>query len=274
MINARDVLLKVAVAHRVFCLRAGKIGRTTFYRHVSANRISSVKVGTQYRISLEELNRVIDEGIPRKDHKQYLAVKLAYLILILLVRPALAQHSVTLTWQASGCPIGVPTDGYINCNSNTVLCNHVTGYKVYRAPNLSGSPGAFALLGSTTGALTYIDTSVLANDVWWYAVTVMVDSPCESGYSNEILAPVPPNVGDVMYWNSGRWLAKTPATPINVQTTPIGTPPTAGDILMWYSNRWMPRTPVVPVARVGTGDIIVWNGTMWASKTPITPVKK
>ena len=205
-------------------------------------------------------------------------------LLLLVVVSAEAQHSVVLTWGAPpGCPAETP-----DCQGNLVPCSHITGYKVYRAPDVGGVPGTFTLLSSTTGPLTsYTDSTVAPNDVWWYRVTAMLDNSCETPCSNEIEMSVPPAFGDVMFWDAtGEWIARSPLPPIQVQSTPLGTPPKPGDILMWFSSRWMPRTPVTPVGAktprsstmavingIPVGNILVWNGTAWAPKTPTTPVK-
>ena len=162
--------------------------------------------------------------------------KLACLILLFLsCQSARAQHSVTLSWGAGGCPANNP-GGFINCNGNPLACNHVTGYNIYRAPLAGGMAGTYAKIGSTT-------------------------------------VQVPPNAGDVMYWSGGKWIARTPTTPIAVQSTPIS-PPNAGDVLMWFNARWVPRTPITPVSRTIVGQILVWNGSAWAPKTPTTPIRK
>jgi hypothetical protein len=147
----------------------------------------------------------------------------------------------------------------------------------------------FTVLGSTTGALTYTDSTVAPNDLWWYAATATLPGSCETAYSNEIVIQVPPASGDVMYWDAtGEWIAKSPSPPIQVQSGPVG-PPKTGDVLMWLSasgsGRWMPRTPITPIRSVTNyttgvingipvGNIIVWNGSKWAAKTPVTPVRK
>jgi hypothetical protein len=267
--------LSLPNAYRIFSRRSHASLSGNAFRRYAKSELGACRFGGRLFVAWPDLNRVLDECTTMAK-----LAKLACLVcFVLLACQARAQHSVTLTWGAGGCPTDPSAGGYISCNGNMMLCNHVTGYRVYRSADASGMPASFALLGSTNGELTYTDTAVAANDTWWYAVTVLVDSPCESAYSNEIWTRVPPSSGDVMYFSAGKWIARTPTTPINVQSTPVAAPPSVGDVLMWFpgpagSSRWMPRTPVTPVARTMAGQILVWNGSAWAPKTPAPPVKK
>jgi hypothetical protein len=275
-VNKPGPWLSVPTARRIFTKRSGvPMSRTGFDRYLKRSGVV-VQVhgfwGRRYVSwpALEQLLKEAKEQVPVKKLITVLA------LMLLACLPVRAQHSVTLTWAAGSCGTTPASGGYIDCNGNMMICNHVTGYRVYRSADAGGMPGLFSLLASTNGPLTYTDTTVAANDMWWYAVTVMVDSPCESAYSNEIWVRIPPSVGDVMYFSASKWVPKTPATPIAIQSTPLGTPPKAGDVLMWFSSKWMARTPVSPIrgGKTTTGQVLVWNGTAWAPKTPTTPVKK
>lgn len=98
---------------------------------------------------------------------------------MLLVVPALAQHSATLTWiQSSGCVGGTN-------------CGPVTGNNVYRS-TVSGVYGP-PIFTSSTPITTYVDTSVTALGTYFYVVTATCTScsPSESGKSSEVKAVIP-----------------------------------------------------------------------------------
>jgi hypothetical protein len=82
---------------------------------------------------------------------------------------AAAAHSVALNWAKS------PSAS-------------VTGYDVYRG-TVSGGP--YTQIGSTTSAvLNYSDTTVLANEQYFYVVT-SVASGVQSGYSSQVAVSIP-----------------------------------------------------------------------------------
>jgi hypothetical protein len=80
------------------------------------------------------------------------------------------QHSVALTWNAS--------------TSSTV-----TGYNVYRTTT-SGS-GYIKINAAFVGSLSYIDSTVQNATTYYYVTTALDSSGNESGYSNEVSAPIP-----------------------------------------------------------------------------------
>lgn len=80
------------------------------------------------------------------------------------------SHSVTLNWVASTSP-------------------NVTGYNVYRATT-SGGPYT-RLTANPVAALTYLDTTVLAGQTFYFVVTAVNDSRNESTYSNQATAIIP-----------------------------------------------------------------------------------
>jgi hypothetical protein len=79
-------------------------------------------------------------------------------------------HSVTLTWTASTSP-------------------GITGYRVYRS---GSSGGPYTLMtGSLVSGTSYVDTSVVAGDTYYYVTTAVNSSGMESAYSNQATAVVP-----------------------------------------------------------------------------------
>jgi fibronectin type 3 domain-containing protein len=78
------------------------------------------------------------------------------------------QHSVDLSWNGTST---------------------VVGYNVYRG---SQSGGPYTKLNSVLDAsTTYTDSSVQAGQTYYYVTTAVDSSGAESGYSNQIQAPVP-----------------------------------------------------------------------------------
>ena len=78
------------------------------------------------------------------------------------------QHSVDLSWNETST---------------------VVGYNVYRG---SQSGGPYAKINSALDAsATYTDSSVQAGQIYYYVTTAVDSSGTESGYSNQIQAPVP-----------------------------------------------------------------------------------
>ena len=61
-----------------------------------------------------------------------------------------------------------------------------TGFAIFRAPDVSGSPGTFTQIGSVGSAPpSYSDTSVAPETKYWYEVTA-VNGTGSSGYSNQV----------------------------------------------------------------------------------------
>jgi fibronectin type 3 domain-containing protein len=78
-------------------------------------------------------------------------------------------HAATLSWQAS--------------------TSIVTGYYVYRS-TVNGS--AYSRLNSTpTAANSYLDSSVLAGQTYYYVVTSVDWNGMESGFSTSVAAVIP-----------------------------------------------------------------------------------
>jgi fibronectin type 3 domain-containing protein len=82
---------------------------------------------------------------------------------------ALVQHSVALTWNAS--------------------TSVVTGYNVYRTTT-SGT-GYAKVNSSLVGVLNYSDSTVQSATTYFYVTTAVDASGNESGFSNEVSAPIP-----------------------------------------------------------------------------------
>jgi hypothetical protein len=82
---------------------------------------------------------------------------------------ALVQHSVALTWNAS--------------------TSTVAGYNVYRTTT-SGT-GYVKINASLVGVLNYTDSTVQNATTYYYVTTAVDASANESGYSNEVSAPIP-----------------------------------------------------------------------------------
>ena len=94
------------------------------------------------------------------------------LALLALAPMALAQHSVTLSWQPG-------TTG-----------TTPTGYNVKRA-TVAGGP--YTTIGSTTTVLTFTDASTtvqVEGSKWFYVITATANG-AESGPSNEVSAIIP-----------------------------------------------------------------------------------
>jgi fibronectin type 3 domain-containing protein len=83
----------------------------------------------------------------------------------------MAQHSVTLSWQASPDP--------------------VAGYNVYRGTNPPGNEGATPINPALVVGLTYEDLVVTAGEKVDYVVTAVSAQGVESIHSNEVVATVP-----------------------------------------------------------------------------------
>jgi hypothetical protein len=81
----------------------------------------------------------------------------------------LATHSATASWTAS----------------NSV----VSGYNVYRG-TLSGGPYT-KLNGSLIGLLTYMDSTVVSGQTYFFVTTAVDGSGNESAFSNEVTAAIP-----------------------------------------------------------------------------------
>jgi hypothetical protein len=81
-----------------------------------------------------------------------------------------AQHSVTLSWAASG------TTG-------------VVGYNVYRS-TVSGGPYG-RITPAPDGSRSYTDTAVSAGQSYFYVVTAVEGNGTESTYSNQAMAAIP-----------------------------------------------------------------------------------
>jgi len=79
------------------------------------------------------------------------------------------SHSVALSWNAS--------------------TSTVAGYNVYRS-TVSGSQYA-KLNPSLVGSLSFTDTSVQSGLTYYYVTTAVDSTGAESGYSNQVSAPVP-----------------------------------------------------------------------------------
>lgn len=62
-----------------------------------------------------------------------------------------------------------------------------TSYKAYRA---TSAGGPFALLGSSGSTLSFIDSTVVAGNTYFWQVTA-VNSAGESGPSNQVTASIP-----------------------------------------------------------------------------------
>jgi fibronectin type 3 domain-containing protein len=78
-------------------------------------------------------------------------------------------HSATLTWTAS--------------------TSVVVGYNVYRS-SISGGP--YTKLNSSIDASTsFIDTSVVSGQTYYYVVTAVDSNNVESAYSNQVTATIP-----------------------------------------------------------------------------------
>jgi hypothetical protein len=78
-------------------------------------------------------------------------------------------HSATLSWTAS---------------TSTVI-----GYNVYRGP-VSGGP--YTLVNSSLVAGTqYVDSTVLAGQIYYYVATAVASGNVESTYSNQVSATIP-----------------------------------------------------------------------------------
>jgi hypothetical protein len=82
---------------------------------------------------------------------------------------AAAQHTVSLSWKASS--------------------SAVSGYDIYRGTT-SGGPYS-RVNGSTNTGTTYSDTTVVANETYYYVVTGVNSSGSQSNYSNQVTAAVP-----------------------------------------------------------------------------------
>ncbi len=84
--------------------------------------------------------------------------------------PTVVSHSVTLTWAAS-------------------TSSNIVGYNIYRAAT-SGGPYA-KLNSSLITSLSYVDTAVLAGQIYYYVGTAVNGTNVESAYSNQTQATVP-----------------------------------------------------------------------------------
>ena len=83
---------------------------------------------------------------------------------------ASAQHSVTLTWNAS-------------------TSSNVVGYNIYRSGQ---SGGPYAKINTALDpSTTYVDTNVQSGATYYYVVTAVDSSGRESAYSNQIKAVIP-----------------------------------------------------------------------------------
>src|SRR6516225_9573385 len=84
--------------------------------------------------------------------------------------PALAGHSVTVTWTAS-------------------TSTGVTGYNVFRSQT-TGGPYT-QMNTNLIGGTSYVDSSVTAGQSYYYVVTAVGSGSSQSSYSNETSASVP-----------------------------------------------------------------------------------
>ncbi len=84
--------------------------------------------------------------------------------------PTVVSHSVTLTWAAS-------------------TSANIAGYNIYRGTT-SGGPYA-KLNSSLITGLSYVDTTVLAGQTYYYVGTAVDGTNAESAYSNQTQATVP-----------------------------------------------------------------------------------
>jgi hypothetical protein len=82
-----------------------------------------------------------------------------------------ASEAVDLSWVASSSP-------------------DITGYNVYRG-TVSGGPYAKINSGGLVASTTYSDTTVATNTTYYYVTTAVNSSNEQSGYSNQVTAPVP-----------------------------------------------------------------------------------
>jgi hypothetical protein len=81
---------------------------------------------------------------------------------------AATQHTVDLTWSASGSAVG---------------------YNIYRG-TVSGGPYTM-INGSLDGTTAYTDSTVVSGQTYYYVATAVDGSSRESGYSNEAQAVIP-----------------------------------------------------------------------------------
>lgn len=79
------------------------------------------------------------------------------------------QHQATLSWTASSSP--------------------VMGYNVYRGPQ-TGGPYTRLNTGIIT-ANTFVDTTVVSGETYFYVATAVSSLGVESGFSNEVVAVIP-----------------------------------------------------------------------------------
>ena len=84
--------------------------------------------------------------------------------------PTVVSHSVTLTWVASTSP-------------------NIAGYNIYRGTT-SGGPYTKINSSLITG-LSYVDTTVLAGQTYYYVGTAVDGTNAESTYSNQTQGTVP-----------------------------------------------------------------------------------
>src|SRR6516164_1242488 len=84
--------------------------------------------------------------------------------------PALAGHSVTVTWTAS-------------------TSTGVTGYNVFRSQT-TGGPYT-QVNTNLIGGTSFVDSSVTAGQTYYYVVTAVGSGSSQSSYSNEASAAVP-----------------------------------------------------------------------------------
>ena len=84
--------------------------------------------------------------------------------------PTVVSHSVTLTWVASTSP-------------------NITGYNIYRGTT-SGGPYT-KVNSSLISGLSYVDTTVLAGQTYYYVGTAVNSSNAESAYSSQTQGTIP-----------------------------------------------------------------------------------
>jgi fibronectin type 3 domain-containing protein len=71
----------------------------------------------------------------------------------------------------------------------TASTSTVIGYNVYRGP-VSGGP--YTLVNSSLVAGTqYVDSTVLAGQIYYYVATAVASGNVESTYSNQVSATIP-----------------------------------------------------------------------------------
>jgi fibronectin type 3 domain-containing protein len=92
----------------------------------------------------------------------------------------------TLTISFSGTGLVVPHSATLTWIASTSI---VVGYNVYRG---STSGGPYTRLNSSINAsTTFVDSSVVSGQTYYYVVTAVDSNNLESVYSNEVTAVIP-----------------------------------------------------------------------------------